>query len=118
MDHILSPPPGTVPSPTTATAPPPATLTSPDLAVVGNDDAETDADDDCDNNNHWSELAEAAGIGINPFPPLIIPDFALTTLPLPLPLLTPLPLYPPPHRPQCSSFRNYPHHFCRRRHHH
>ena len=86
---ILYPPPGTTAPPLPRTHPPPPPP-SPALAVVGNDNAVTDADND---DNNRGELAEAVGIEINPFPPLIIPESSLLKFPLqfPLPLLPNLP---------------------------
>ena len=68
--------------------PPPSTASS----VVGNDDVGTDPDDN-DGNNDGGELSKDEGIGINPFPPLLISEYTLLTLllQLPLPLLLPPP---------------------------
>ena len=91
--------------------PPPPALPSTASTVVRNDFGNGDTD--------GGELAKAAGIRIGPFPPLLIPESALPTLPLQLslPLLphpTLSPFYP---FPQCYRRRSCPRcccgHFCR-----
>ena len=99
---LLSPSPSTNAPPPPNTDPP--TPPSPVLAVVGNYNTGTDADDD-DSDDYRGRLAEAAGIWINPFRPLLIYKSALLTLPLHLPL----PLFPPPPlSPSSSLLRIFP----------
>ena len=113
-DPLLYPPSGNTDPPPPPVIPPP----SPALEVVGNDNAGTDMDADDDDNDR-GELAESAGIGIDSFPPLLIPESALPTLPLQLSL----PLLPHPTLsafypfPKCYRRRNCPRcccgYFCR-----
>ena len=90
---LLSPPNGTNYPSTPNTTPPTPSPPSPASSVVGNDNVGADNND---SNNDGGELAEASGIGIDPFPPIIIPKSSLPTfqLQLPLPLLTPPPSSP------------------------
>ena len=85
---LLSPTPVTTDIPPPPTTPPPTHPTSLALAVVRNDNAGTDADDDNDDDDR-DELPKSAGIRIDPFPPLLIPESALTASQLPMPLLPP-----------------------------
>ena len=119
-DPLLSPPPGTSDPTTPTTASPPSYPTLPTLAVVSNDDAGMATDNNCGDDDNGIELSEAAGIRINPLPPLLILKYALPPFLLPLPLMMSLLLHRlrPCHCPQCSRFRHFPyHHCCRHRGH-
>ena len=88
---ILSTPPGNTYHHSNTTSPLPPPTPSPASAVVGNDYAGTDANGNIGNEN-GGELTKAAGIGIEPFPPLLIPESALPMLSLHLSLpLLPIP---------------------------
>ena len=87
---LLSPPSSTTYLHPTNTAPYPPQPTSPASTVVINNDAVTDADKK-NGDNDGGELDKSAGIGIKHFPTLLIPESALPTFPLYLPLTLLLP---------------------------